>query len=197
MSPAMLAAGAYLLGAIPFGLILGRVAGGIDVRRLGSGNIGATNVGRHLGIAAGILTLAFDLGKGAAAAWAGARLLGPGAAATLVGMAALVGHVFPVYLGFRGGKGVATGWGVFLVLAPVAALCVAGFFLAGALVSRRVSVGSLLGALSLPVMLALLGATRELVAAGILGCAIIVLRHRDNIRNLRAGTEPRFGERRG
>src|SRR5262250_3878063 len=114
---------AYLLGSIPFGLMLTKIFGGKDVRKSGSGNIGATNVARVAGPAAGILTLLLDAAKGAVAVWLGARFSEQSAAALmLAGAAALVGHCFPVWLKFKGGKGVATALGVFLMLAPLAAL---------------------------------------------------------------------------
>src|SRR5213594_2507687 len=103
--PVMTSMAAYLLGAIPFGLLLGRFLQGIDIRRSGSGNIGATNVARSLGPAAGALTLLFDLSKGSLAAWAGGAIRGAQGDASLAGLAAILGHIFPVYLGFRGGKG--------------------------------------------------------------------------------------------
>ncbi len=187
-------AAAYLVGAIPFGLILGRLAGGLDVRRTGSGNIGATNVARSLGPWAGILTLALDVGKGAGAAWGAGRVTGQPAVAVAAGLAAVAGHVFPVYLGFRGGKGVATGLGAFLVLEPVATLLAGAVFLAAAALSRRVSPGSILAALSLPPILFIRGADSGLILAGLAASALIIYRHAGNIRRLLSGTEPKWGE---
>jgi acyl phosphate:glycerol-3-phosphate acyltransferase len=121
---------AYLLGSIPFGLILTKLLGGGDVRRAGSGNIGATNVVRVAGPAAGIWTLVLDAAKGYAAVWLALRFASDSAAWMVVaGLAALVGHVFPVWLGFRGGKGVATAAGVFLALCPLAAAGAIGIFI--------------------------------------------------------------------
>jgi glycerol-3-phosphate acyltransferase PlsY len=190
---ACILAAAYLLGGIPFGLILGRWVGGTDVRAQGSGNIGATNVARSLGWGAGALTLVLDAGKGAAAVALGRALLGPGGGPAWTGLAAIAGHVFPVYLRFRGGKGVATGWGVFLVLAPAAALLAAAIFGAVVVLVRRVSPGSIVAAASLPLMLAISGAAPALVKSSLASSALIIIRHRENIRNLLSGTEPRLG----
>lgn len=186
-------AGAYLLGAVPFGWLLARLAGGVDVRRVGSGNIGATNVARSLGPWAGILTLALDVGKGAAAVWGAGRLAGSPGVAMAAGLAAVAGHVFPVYLGFRGGKGVATGLGAFLVLDPRAAMGAALFFLAAVAVSRRISAGSILAAASLPAILLFRHAPLALVLAGLASSLLIILRHAENIRRLFQGTEPKLG----
>src|SRR5215475_4910310 len=130
LTNSLLIAAAYLLGSIPFGLILAKILGGKDVRKSGSGNIGATNVTRVAGPAAGILTLLLDAAKGAAAVWLTGRFSEQSAATImLAGIAALVGHCFPVWLKFKGGKGVATALGVFLALAPLAALGGLLFFL--------------------------------------------------------------------
>ena len=193
MLPVAAVAGAYLLGAVPFGWLLGRLAGGMDVRRVGSGNIGATNVARSLGPWAGILTLALDVGKGAAAVWGAGRLAGSPGVAMAAGLAAVAGHVFPVYLGFRGGKGVATGLGAFLVLDPIAAAGAALVFLAAVAVSRRVSAGSILAAASLPVILLFREAPPGLVLTGLAASLLIILRHAENIRRLFQGTEPKLG----
>ncbi len=197
-SPAALGAilmAAYLLGSIPFGLLLGKALG-VDVRRSGSGNIGATNVARSLGPGAGIATLLLDASKGALAAWAGGRLLGPEGAAA-AGCAATLGHIFPLYLSFRGGKGVATGLGAFLIVDPYAALAAAGIFLAVITLTRRVSAGSLAGSLALPIALFLRDASPAVQIAGWVCAMLVIFRHRDNMARLLAGTEPRIGERRG
>jgi len=184
---------AYLLGAVPFGLLVGKAFGGADIRRAGSGNIGATNVARSLGPAAGVLTLLLDVSKGALAAWAGGALGGP-AGASLSGLAAVLGHIFPVYLGFRGGKGVATGLGVFLILDARATGVAALVFLASVGATRRVSVGSMLGCLSLPLILHYRDAPQGIVATAWACCLLIVYRHRGNLVRLIQGTEPRLGE---
>lgn len=191
--PAIVVVAAYLLGAIPFGLLLGRIAGGMDVRSVGSGNIGATNVARSLGPWAGFLTLALDVGKGAAAVWGASRLTGQPGTAMAAGLAAVAGHVFPIYLGFRGGKGVATGLGAFLVLEPRATLMAGAIFLAAVAVSRRISPGSILAAASLPVLLYFRHAAPPLILAGLVSSLLILYRHGSNIRRLLSGTEPKLG----
>jgi acyl phosphate:glycerol-3-phosphate acyltransferase len=184
---------AYLLGAVPFGLLVGKGLAGTDIRSSGSGNIGATNVARSLGPAAGLLTLLLDVSKGALAAWAGGVLGGRPVGACLAGLAAVLGHIFPVYLGFHGGKGVATGLGVFLILDPPATAIAALVFLVCLGATRRVSVGSMMGSISLPVALHYRGAPQVLLATAWACCLLIVYRHRDNLRRLFLGTEPRLG----
>jgi acyl phosphate:glycerol-3-phosphate acyltransferase len=184
---------AYLLGAVPFGLLLGKLLAGKDVRRAGSGNIGATNVARTFGPAAGILTLMLDLSKGMLAAWAGGAVRGRISDACLAGFCAILGHMFPVYLGFRGGKGVATGLGVFLMIDLPATLGAALIFAVAAGASRRVSVGSILGSLALPILVSLRGASAPVLLAAWATCLLIIVRHYENVRRLLAGTEPRLG----
>ncbi|MCI0409272.1 MAG: glycerol-3-phosphate 1-O-acyltransferase PlsY [Acidobacteria bacterium] len=186
---------AYLLGAVPCGLLVGKAFGGGDIRRSGSGNIGATNVARSLGPAAGVLTLLLDVSKGALSAWVGGALGGGPGGASLAGLAAVLGHVFSVYLGFRGGKGVATGLGVFLILDPRATAVAAMVFVGALGATRRVSVGSMLGSISLPLALHFRGAPPEFLAAAWACCLLIVYRHRDNLTRLIQGTEPRLGEK--
>ncbi len=227
LPPAAVAA-SYLVGAIPFGFVLARVLKGVDVRRIGSGNIGATNVARAAGPRIGILAFVLDVAKGAAAAtaiplaaWAWSRGTGPGAEglaafmraaysdgsylelAMACGMAAIVGHVWTIFLGFRGGKGVATSLGVLLGLAPWPTL--AALFL-WALVTRvtgYVSIGSIVAAAALPAVLAILhrhtlARDWRLLVFALLVAAIVVWRHRGNVKRLREGTEYRipFGRRR-
>jgi acyl phosphate:glycerol-3-phosphate acyltransferase len=184
---------AYLLGAVPFGLLVGKAFAGTDIRSSGSGNIGATNVARSLGPAAGLLTLLLDVSKGALAAWGGGVLGGRPVGACLAGLASVLGHIFPVYLGFQGGKGVATGLGAFLILDPRATAVAAMVFLVALGVTRRVSVGSLLGSISLPLVLHYRGAPPTLLATAWACCLLIVYRHRDNLMRLFQGTEPRLG----
>jgi glycerol-3-phosphate acyltransferase PlsY len=183
----------YLLGSVPFGLLLTRAAGLGDLRAIGSGNIGATNVLRtgRKGLAAA--TLLLDALKGAAAVVAGLLAAGaPGAAAA--GLAAALGHMFPVWLGFRGGKGVATGGGVLLAAAPLAGIGAAAVWLAVAAATRISSAGALAAAALAPVF-ACLTAPRP-VALMVLGVAALIWwRHAANIRRLLAGTEPRIGAR--
>ncbi len=193
-----LLAGSYLLGAVPFGVFFARLFSSTDPRRAGSGNIGATNVARTAGAAAGLATLAADGLKGflpvaAALAW----FPGPEApfahVPTAAALLAFAGHLFPVYGGFRGGgKGVATAAGGFLALAPAAVGCAAAVFLLAFLASRRVAVGSLSAAAALPLAVHLLGGTGTLAASAVAVCLLVTWRHADNIRRLAAGTEPPF-----
>jgi len=197
MAPAVqrgvVALGAYLVGSIPFGLIVARVLGGTDIRNSGSGNIGATNVARSLGATAGVLTLFLDLGKGAGAAWLGGKLAGVPEGSCIAGLAAVLGHVFPLYLRFRGGKGVATGLGVFLILEPISVALAALVFLAGVAATRRVSVGSMLGALALPMILHFREIRWSLTITAWVCSLLILYRHRDNLARLWRGTEPKLG----
>ncbi len=188
----------YLLGSIPFGYLLVRAFRGADVRTTGSGNIGATNVART-SPALGIATLLLDALKGLAAVVI-ASMVFPGdkTAAFTAAFASVCGHIFPVWLGFRGGKGVATGLGSFLLLTPKAILVVLGIFLLLAAAFRLVALASIIATASLSVAAMLLGEGQGstglvLVAAASL---LIVLKHHQNIRRMLAGTEPRFQLRR-
>jgi acyl phosphate:glycerol-3-phosphate acyltransferase len=188
----------YLLGSIPFGYLLVRTFYGKDVRTTGSGNIGATNVART-SPSLGLITLALDMLKGAAAVVL-VRTLIPqdGTAAFAAAFAAICGHVFPVWLGFRGGKGVATAVGAFLLLAPRAILVATAVFLTVALAFRFVSLASIVAAACLPLSAYLLVRNADagelaLISAGSL---LVIFKHHQNIRRLMAGTEPRFGKKR-
>jgi glycerol-3-phosphate acyltransferase PlsY len=183
---------AYAIGSLPTGVIVGRALG-VDVRAAGSRNIGATNVARLLGRWAGLLTLLCDVGKGVAAV-AMARWLGAhDAIVHAAAVAALLGHVYSVFLRFDGGKGVATGFGVCLALAPAATILPVIVFGLTLVATRIVSLASLAGAATAPFAMALAGAGRMSVIVGIVVAAVIALRHRDNLGRLRHGTEPRFG----
>jgi len=182
----------YLLGSIPTGYILGFLAG-VDVRKAGSGNVGATNVARVVGKRQGLLTLVADAAKGFIPVFVSAQF---GLSATVigfVGVAAFLGHLFPVFLKFQGGKGVATALGVFLGLAPLATLILILIFTAVVLSSRLVSLSSMTAAVLAPVALWLLAYPPILVAMSAFLAFMIILRHRGNIQRLRDGTEPRFG----
>lgn len=192
---------AYLIGSAPFGYLVGRMRG-VDVRQAGSGNIGATNVGRLLGKKWGVLVLLLDGLKGALPTWLLPALVSgsPQHAAVLTGVSAILGHMFPVWLKFRGGKGVATALGVAAVLAPLATGIAAGVFVLLFAAFRIVSLGSIGAALAFAVTQMVLmwpepfAAERWSVAAFSLAIpALIVLRHRDNIRRLWRGEEKRFG----
>jgi len=189
---------AYLLGSIPCGLVLTRLFASADIRRSGSGNIGATNVARVAGPVLGLATLCGDFCKGWAPVALAARLdLPPAAAAPyalVMALLAVLGHVFPVYTGWRGGgKGVATAAGGFFGLAPPAVWIALGVFGLVLALTRRVSAGSLAAAAALPP--AVFGATGSVVlcAGAAITAVIVFVRHADNIRRLRAGTEPPFG----
>jgi glycerol-3-phosphate acyltransferase PlsY len=187
----------YLLGSIPFGWLLHRLRGGGDIRLVGSGNIGATNVLRAQGWWAGLLTLAADAGKGAGAVWLGREIGGSAEMAAACGMAAVLGHVFPVSLGFRGGKGVATGLGFVACLVPPAALVGVAVFMAVVGWKRTVSLASLAACVSVALSVPALRGWGAVSAAVLAVTALIVWRHRDNLRRLRRGTEPRLGADRG
>jgi acyl phosphate:glycerol-3-phosphate acyltransferase len=188
------AAAGYLLGSIPFGYLLVRVFRGADVRTTGSGNIGATNVART-SPALGLLTLVFDVLKGAAAVGLALTMFSDNRTVAFVAaFAAISGHVFPVWLHFRGGKGVATGLGSFLLLTPKAVLLAMAVFVAMATVYRYVSLASVAAAASLPIFALLLreGRSSAQIALISLGSALIILKHRQNIRRLWTGVEPKF-----
>ena len=180
----------YLCGSVPFGVLLARRAG-VDPRIAGSGNIGAANMARTAGVGLGVMTLVADALKGALPALLARALTDPPALAAAVGVAAFLGHLFPVTLGFAGGKGVATALGVLLTLAPLAAAAAAVFVLVVGL-TRYVSLASVLAALAAPLLVVLLAYPAPVLAASLVMTAFIALRHRDNFRRLRAGTEPRL-----
>ncbi|GAB4336360.1 MAG: glycerol-3-phosphate 1-O-acyltransferase PlsY [Desulfobulbaceae bacterium] len=182
----------YLVGAIPFGLLFSR-GSGVDIRTQGSGNIGATNVARLLGRRLGILTLLADVAKGFLPMFAAGRFL-EGAphgdlAVALCGGAAILGHMYPVYLGFRGGKGVATGLGVFLYLAPLGVLVCLGVFGVTVGLSGYVSAGSLLGSLAVIPVLWFMGAPEWKLSLALFVVLMIWLKHHQNIGRLLRGTE--------
>lgn len=182
----------YALGSVPFGMVLTRLLGLGNLREIGSGNIGATNVLRTGSKPAAAATLLLDGGKGAVAVLL-ARALAGEDAAQLAGLMAFLGHCFPVWLGFKGGKGVATFLGLILALAwPVGLACCATW-LASAAASRISSVGALGAAISAPVWALVLGVP-SLVGLALLLAAIVLWRHSANIARLRAGTEPRIGK---
>lgn len=184
---------AYLLGAVPFGIVMARVFGLGDLRQIGSGNIGATNVLRTGNKAAAALTLVLDAGKGAAAVLAARALLAEDAA-QVAGGAAFLGHLFPVWLRFKGGKGVATFLGTLLALAFPVGLAACGTWLLVAVAARYSSLSALVAAVAAPVWAVILGRA-DLVALAVVLAALIVERHRANIARLLAGTEPRIGRK--
>jgi len=181
----------YLLGSIPFGLLFAWASGAGDVRKIGSGNIGATNVLRTGNRWAAALTLLFDAGKGLAAVLIARRLFGIGPA-LVAGMGAFVGHCFPVWLGFRGGKGVATFLGIMFALNPIGGAGVAISWLGAAAIWRISSLSALIAAGLAPFYLLMLREPANAALAALLACAIFIM-HLGNIRRLIAGTEPRIG----
>jgi glycerol-3-phosphate acyltransferase PlsY len=189
---------AYFLGSIPFGLLLGKLFGGRDVRKAGSGNIGATNVARVAGPVAGILTLLLDAAKGTLAVYLAARLSEQSSTWMMIaGLCALVGHCFPIWLGFRGGKGVATAAGVFLVLSPLSFLGAVILFVLVVLYWRFVSLGSISAAAAMPLLIYFFWAPHHAppytVTFGSLGAALlIVYKHDANIQRMVQGDEPKF-----
>jgi glycerol-3-phosphate acyltransferase PlsY len=183
---------AYLLGSIPFGLLLTRLAGLGDLRQIGSGSIGATNVLRTGNKTLAALTVLLDGGKGMAAVLI-ARNLGPDMAVLAAG-AAVIGHLFPVWLRFRGGKGVATGLGVWLALAWPVGLAACATWLAVAVLTRYSSLSSLIAITAAP-LYALFFADVQRAQLGVLLAVLIILRHHANIRRLVTGREPKIGQR--
>ena len=188
--------GAYLIGAIPVGWLVARAFGGGDIRRRGSGNTGATNVLRTLGWMPAIVTLLGDVAKGYAAVVLAERLARPDITPIAVAaVAAVVGNCWSVFLGFRGGKGVATGLGALLKLLPWATLAALPVFVVVVATFRYVSLGSLLGALCVPLGAALLGYPAAFNLAALAIAVIVIGRHHANIARLRAGTESRLGQK--
>lgn len=187
---------AYFLGSVPFGILVAHLFDrGVDLRKVGSGNIGATNVSRAVGKAGGILTLLLDAGKGIFAMVLAHTFLDSRVDLwqALTGGAAILGHIFPVYLGFKGGKGVATTLGVVAFLSPVTAFLLGVLFAAVVYFSRYISLGSLCAAVALPPVMALLATSRHYVTLSLGICFLVIYTHRENIRLLLAGEERKFG----
>ena len=188
----LLALFAYLLGSVPTGYILGSLAG-VDVRKAGSGNVGATNVARVVGKRHGIFTLVTDIAKGFVPVIFAVHLDLTPSATALVGIAAFLGHLYPVFLRFQGGKGVATALGVFLGLAPWTVLILAVIFALVLWATRVVSLSSMVAAVFAPLVFWLFFHSWILTGMSLFIAAMIVLRHRGNIQRLLSGTEPRLG----
>ena len=189
---------AYLIGAVPIGWMVARAFGVPDIRRHGSGNIGATNVLRTLGRRAAIVTLLGDVLKGYLAVFTAAALSGGDPVVTAVAtVAAVVGNCWSVFLGFRGGKGVATGLGALLWIVPWATLVALPVFVALVAITRYVSLASLLAAACVPLVAVMLRYPSPSALAALVVAAIIAARHHANIARLRAGTESRLGHRSG
>ena len=194
-------AASYLLGSIPFGMVMAKLVGAGDVRRAGSGNIGATNVARVAGPVPGLLTLLLDALKGWLVVWLAMRFLhGQALGMVLAGLFALLGHCFPVWLRFRGGKGVATAAGVFLALCPAAMLGAAMLFLLVVGFWRYVSLGSIAAAAAIPLLVYLLWAPHfapppSVTITSLTIAALVIYQHRGNVARLARGEEPKFSLR--
>jgi glycerol-3-phosphate acyltransferase PlsY len=186
---------AYLIGSIPFALLLARGWGGSDLRLVGSGNLGAANVMRASGLTAGLLVAVLDMSKGAASVWLAARLSTTVGVPAVAGFAAIIGHIYPIWLRFRGGKGVATACGVFSVLTPLAIAPALAIFAAVVWMTKYISLGSVLASVALPPLAYALGSPAPSVAAAVASSVLIVFRHRSNVGRLRTGTERRLGVR--
>jgi glycerol-3-phosphate acyltransferase PlsY len=196
MTSALVILGGYLLGSMPFGYWVVLLVKGEDIRKVGSGNIGASNVWRTYGRWMGIPIVVLDVAKGFVPALVGALLVGE-LTAVLAGGAAMLGHWRPLFLRFqKGGKTVATGGGVFLGAAPLLGLIGVGVWVVAFLVTRYASLASIVAALSLPVLAVLLGEPWPIVVFGAIAAVGVILLHRPNIARLRAGTESRFRLRR-
>lgn len=187
--------GCYLVGAIPFGLLVGKVTRGIDIREFGSGNIGASNVLRTLGVGPALAVFVLDTAKGTAAvAVCRALKMEPWMVVT-GGVLSIIGHSFSVFLRFRGGKGVATSLGMIIGLDPVIAAVALGLWLVIVALTRIISVGSMLAAISVPAMMFAWQEHVEYQAIAVVAAMLILVKHRSNIARLLAGTEPRIGQR--
>lgn len=189
MEWAKLLIAAYLIGSIPFGLIVGNLIWKKDLRKFGSHNIGATNAWRVLGRKAGLLVFILDLIKGQLGVLLGGCIIGTPGAMVIGGLFAMLGHIFPIFLGFRGGKGVATGLGVLSMLMPKITAIVVVVWLVLFVITRYVSVGSIVAAVLTPILAACFGEPAEFFSFALAAAAVIVWRHRENIARLKAGRE--------
>ncbi len=183
----------YLIGSLPLGLLLARRWSGVDPRHVGSGNPGATNVFRASGWGLGLTVMAVDLAKGTGAVLLASRSGAADGATVAAGVAAVVGHVFPVWLRGRGGKGVATACGAFSLLAPLATVAAVLAFLVTAASTRIVSAGSLVATVVLPVVAVISGASPAVTVGAAATALLVVWRHRGNVVRMWAGTERRLG----
>lgn len=184
----------YLAGSIPFAFLLARRRG-VDLRHAGSGNVGAANVLRTSGVPDAVIAFVLDAAKGAVAVLVAQRLSTEPATPVAGGLASIIGHIYPVWLGFRGGKGVATAGGVFVVLVPAAAGIAAAVFALAIWVTRYISVGSMAAAVTLAVTTAAMDVAAAVTVGTAIAAVIIIHRHRGNLGRLIAGTERRVGQR--
>lgn len=178
----------YFIGAIPFALLVGKLVAGVDIRQQGSGNLGTTNTMRVLGFKLGLLVLLGDMGKGALCAYLG-HLAGGPSLAMLTGIVAVLGHIFPVYVGFKGGKGIATGGGVFLFVMPVVFFLGIGVFLLVLLTTSYVSLASLSASLTIGILASLAGYRGLVLAVTWAVVVLVFISHRPNIGRLLSGQE--------
>lgn len=198
--PALLVLAAFAAGSIPWGLLVAKWVRGVDVRQVGSGNVGATNVARAIGKKWFFVVFALDAAKGVLPVLFLPPVAGDPPSEMLrvgCGLAAVMGHVFSPFLSFKGGKGVATSAGVIAALAPWPALCLLGVFLIVFLAFRYVSLASVAAAVALPPLALAFGSSREFVVFAVLAAALVVFRHRTNLARLAAGTEPKGFGRKG
>ena len=181
----------YLIGAIPFGVITGRIFG-VDIRKFGSGNIGATNIYRNLGALPAIIVFVLDLLKGTAAVWAAQAITASPLIAVISGLAAVIGHMYPVYIGFKGGKGSATGLGVLLGIAPDLFVIAMIYVAVAIAVTRYVSITSITGVILLSVLMFIFHKPIEYSIATVIVAVLVIFRHLPNIKRLLSGTEPKI-----
>lgn len=186
--------GAYLVGSVPFAFLLSQRRG-VDLRQVGSGNVGASNVLRTSGTRVAVIAMVLDGVKGALAVLVAQRLAAGPAVPMAAGLASVVGHVYPVWLGFRGGKGVATAAGVFAVLTPLSFGAAGGVFLIAVWATRYISVGSIAGGVTLAIAAAVTDAPAAVAIGAVSVFGLILFRHRANLRRLVDGTERRLGQR--
>src|SRR5262245_31156245 len=186
---------AYLVGSVPFALLLARRWGAEDLRQVGSGNVGAANALRASGVRAGVLVAVLDIAKGAASVALASHLSNVAAAPAIAGLSAIVGHVYPIWLRFKGGKGVATACGVFSVLTPIAVPPALLMFLVTVWGTKYISLGSIVATVALPSIAYVIGSSTASLAAAFAAAALIIFRHRSNVVRLIEGTERRLGVR--
>jgi glycerol-3-phosphate acyltransferase PlsY len=185
----------YGLGSLPLGYLVANWIKGIDLRRVGSGNVGAANVYRTAGLAIALLVVGVDIAKGASSVALVSRVTTGPVGPVAAGVAAVIGHVYPVWLRFQGGKGVATACGVFWMLAPLATAIAAGVFVGVVWVTRYVSLGSVIATAVLPPLAWITREPLPVIAGGIAAALLIIQRHRANIARLQDGTERRLGHK--